>query len=69
MLLTEMTHSRGVCKLYLDYDKDYEEFILCAVDYNEEGENVAQIDLDAYPKKKMKKLIKKMKKYVEKKEP
>lgn len=67
MKLTKFKHSRGVCELYLDYDNDYKELILCAVDRDMQGTNIAQIDLDAYSYKKFKKLIKKMKKYAKKK--
>mgnify|MGYP000701546858 CR=1 FL=1 len=67
MKLTTFKHSSGVCELYLDYDKDYKEFILCAIDRDIDGKNVCQIDLDAYSEKEFNKLIKKMKKYAKNK--
>lgn len=62
--VTNFKHYSGECKLFLGYDDDHEEFVLCAVGYNESGENVEQIDLDAYSKEDIKKIIKKMKKFV-----
>lgn len=66
MELAKFKHSSGICILFLDYDPDYKELILCAVDYNKEGMNVQQVDLGAYKKKKFKKIIKKMKKFTKK---
>jgi len=64
MIVTDYEHNSGTCVFYLDYNEDERDFVLCAVDYNKDGQNVAQIDLDSYSPKQMKKLLKKMKRFV-----